>query len=165
MTRFKPSCCLVLGGLLLSPLWCNAETDQENKMYRWKGGDGSVVFSSSPPPPGVEASEMTMPQPANVTPSQDLNQLMERNRQIERELDQASQQRNAAKDRIEAVQQRLNEARQAAKDGEVPLPGERQKLPTGANRLTPAYFERQDMLRKRVDALEEELAQLRRQLR
>lgn len=124
-----------------------------------------MIFSSTPPPPGVEATEMEMPQPANVTPSKGVVEpMLQRNKALGREFNQIDAQRDALKQRIAAAEERLTQAQQAAIDGETPIAGERQRTTQGANRLLPAYFERQEMLKNRVEQIKTEIDNLRREL-
>jgi len=151
--------------LLLFPLIAQAEADKEGaKAYRWVDKDGSVHFSSTPPPPGVKATEIELREPDAVIHQQDQGQLLRRGGQVDQRIEARIQERQRVMQQIEEVKSSLAQANEALTKGEEPLPGERQRMAGGGSRLSETYHQRREAEAKRVGQLQQQLDELYEQL-
>lgn len=141
--------------LISSSVWAE---DEKTKVYRWIGDDGSLVFSSTPPPEGVKAEEVELRdadtiihQERRVAPRQSYSGSDDVMRRADR--------RRAIKEQIYALEERIETARLKYQKGETPLEGERMKTLNGT-RLSEEYFKRREREMGTIKALEKQLDQL-----
>ena len=159
MRKLLCLCCLLL------PLATQAEGEKEQaKAYRWMDKDGSVHFSSTPPPPGVKATEIELRQPETVIHQENRSQTLEQGRLAGEQADARQQERQQIMLQIEEVRNSLAQANEALTAGEGPLPGERQRTATGGTRLSEAYHQRREAETTRVEQLQQQLDDLYGQL-
>lgn len=152
---------LPLLGLLLFPLLVQAQGGSEPaKAYRWVGKEGSVHFSSSPPPPGIQATEIELRQPQAVIHQENRPQLLEQGRVAGEQADSRQQERERLLAQIEALKVELERANEAYAQGEAPQPGERQHIKGGGSRLSEAYRQRRDAESKQIEQLQLQLDDL-----
>lgn len=149
---------------LALPLIAQAELDKEKgKAYRWVGKDGSVHFSSTPPP-GVKATEIELHQPGTVIHQENRPQMLEQGRIVGEQVDARLEERQQLIQQIDATQAALAEANEALLKGEAPQPGEVRRRADGGTRLSEAYHQRREAEAKQVKVIEQQLDALYRQL-
>ena len=86
---------LLVGALLIGALV--GASSAETPMYRWIDESGGVVFSQTPPPPGIEAKLMSKPPPPAESPEV-AKQRLEQQLQV---FDEAQKKRQQAKEKAE----------------------------------------------------------------
>jgi len=144
---------------LLTPALLSAQsTTEKATVYRWKGDDGAMVFSTTPPPKGVDAEEMTL-RDADSVIRQEKPPAAKRSADPGDFADERREERSALKQRIFELDDKLEKLRVAYKKGEAPNPekGETQHLVNGYTRLTEAYFARREREAREIKALEKQL--------
>lgn len=116
---------------------------EEDRIYRWVAEDGSVTFSSQPPPAGIKSETMDVPTPQQVIVQDPevLQRQLQQSEALGRALDAQRQQREQGQQDLNAAEAELRAAEQALEAGREPQAGEVQRVATGT-RLLPSYFER-----------------------
>lgn len=150
-------------GCLLLPLIAQAADKEQPKAYRWMGKDGSVHFSSTPPP-GVKATEIELRQPDTVIHQESRDQMLERGKVTGANVDARQEERQRLIQQIDDIKASLDQANEALTKGEAPQPGERQRLTGGGSRLSDTYQQRRDAEAQRVEQLQQQLDALYEQL-
>ncbi|MFC1750463.1 DUF4124 domain-containing protein [Pseudomonadota bacterium] len=151
----KLICLLCL--LMSASVWATDEPEKQ-KAYRWIGDDGSLVFSSSPPPAGVKAEEVEL-RDADTILHQERKPSSRRVYDGGSAIDKRANKRSGLKDKIHRLEERLERARRQYEEGEEPLEGERIGSRNGS-RLSEAYFERRDREAASIKSMETQLDQL-----
>lgn len=126
---------------------------QEDRIYRWVAEDGSVTFSSQPPPAGIKSETMDVPTPQQVIVQDPevLQRQLQQSEALGQALDAQRQQREQGQQDLNAAEAELRAAEQALEAGREPQAGEVQRVTTGT-RLLPSYFERIKQLEAAVAA-------------
>jgi hypothetical protein len=152
-------------GCLLLPLIVQAAADTERSTaYRWVDKDGSVHFSSTPPPPGVKATEIELRQPQTVIHQENRSQMLKQGRMAGERSDARQDERQRLIQQIDDAKAALAQANEALIKGEEPQPGELQHLAGGGNRLSDAYHQRRAAEARRIEQLQQQLDELYGQL-
>ena len=162
---------LAMQKLILVSLFCLsfvcAADDSEKKAYRWIAEDGSVMFSTSPPPPGAKVQEFELRDADTVIKQDqaDRQRLLDQSKSQTRQAQNRREERKKIKQEIAAVKAELTEARKEIDGGKEPRPGETQHLAGGRTKLSPVYFKRLEKQEKKVEALEKRLDELDEELK
>ncbi len=130
-------------------------SEEAPAVYRWKGEDGSVVYSSTPPPEGADAEKMQLRDADTV-----IRQPAARQKSTVQDFaDKRREERQALKKRIFELEDKLEKLRAAYQEGEAPNPekGETQRLVNGFTRLTEVYFARREREASEIKALEKKI--------
>lgn len=152
---------LLLSGLLLLPLLVHAQGGGEPaKAYRWVDKGGAVHFSSSPPPPGTQATEIELRQPQTVIHQDSVPQLLERGKAAGERADNRQQARERLLVQIEALKVELERANEAYSQGESPQSGERRHIKGGGSRLSEVYHQRREAESRQIEQLQLQLDDL-----
>jgi len=134
---------LALAALAFTATCAHAQT-----LYRSTMPDGRVVLSDRPIP-GARRVEEIAPRTGNVVPA-----LPGAPQAAEDGAARAEELAEARRALVEAMRAR-EAAREAARKGEEPLPGERTGIAGGGSRLNEAYWERQRALARAVEEAEQ----------
>lgn len=150
--------------ILMSSLFGIARAADDARIYRWIGEDGSVTFSSQPPPPGIKGQQIDMPTPRQVIVQDPavLQKQLQQSESLGQELDAKRQAREQLQRDVTAAEADVAAAEQALESGREPQAGEVQRIATGT-RLLPAYFERIKQLEAAVAAAKQRLDTLKNQ--
>jgi 7-keto-8-aminopelargonate synthetase-like enzyme len=157
---------LILGSLFCLSFVCVAG-DSEKKAYRWIADDGSVMFSTAPPPPDAKAEEFELRDADTVIKQDkaDRQRLLNQSESQTHRAQNRREQRKKIKQEIAVVKVELTEARKEIDEGKEPRPGETQHLAGGGTKLSPVYFKRLEKQEKKVEALEKRLDELDEELK
>ncbi len=148
---------------MLSAASCIAEEGAPGqKAYRWIGKDGSMVFSTSPPPEGVKATEFQLRDadvivpapPPIVSPSSNLQAPSQGGNSIPADTLKRS---------IDEAEERLAELRRQYEAGEAPREGERKVFSVGGqtrSKLSEDYFTRRKEEQAAIEAQEKKIENL-----
>lgn len=152
-----------VAALLLSGA-CYAET-----IYRWVDKDGSVSFSSSPPP-GMPKERLSEVEVEGGPPAERQQAAEERVRQIQDTADRMQQERTMAKmGGMERLAQAEDQVRQAQADlarAQVQTPEDWQTIAGGGGRyLKPNYYDRVRAAQEILARAQERLAKAQRDTR
>ncbi|MBI3771868.1 MAG: DUF4124 domain-containing protein [Gammaproteobacteria bacterium] len=151
--------------ILMVCLVCSATTvvsAEEARIYRWVAEDGSVTFSSQPPPAGIKGEAMDVPTPQQVIVQDPavLQRQLQRSEALGQALDAQRQQREQSQLELNEAEEALRAAEQALAAGHEPQAGEVQRISTGT-RLLPSYFERIKQLEAAVAAAKQRVEDLK----
>ncbi len=147
--------CLVL------PLIVQAEGEKElPKAYRWVDKDGTVHFSSTPPPAGMKSTEIELRQPDTVIHQENRAQMLEQGDRVGDKVDARQEKRQQLLQQIDDAKAMLVQASEALLNGEAPQSGETKRLVGGSTRLTDAYHQRREAEAKRLEQLQQQLDDL-----
>lgn len=151
--------------ILMICLFCSVMTvvsAEEERIYRWVAEDGSVTFSSQPPPAGIKGETMAVPTPQQVIVQDPavLQRQLQQSESLGRALDAQRQQREQRQQELSAAEAELRAAEQALAAGREPQAGEVQRIPTGT-RLLPGYAERIKQLEAAVAAAKQRVESLK----
>jgi flagellar motility protein MotE (MotC chaperone) len=113
--------------------------------------DGKTVYSDSPIPGAREVGEIKAPPRLDSGSSPRTQGAARSEAQQVEALDKRLQQQAAQRDRIGALEDKLEEAKKTLAEGKEPLPGERKGIVGAGTRLTDAYWDRQKANQKAVD--------------
>jgi hypothetical protein len=125
-------------------------------LYKSTMPDGRIVYGDKPAP-GAAKVEETTPDLSK----RGIGGSTPREQQVLKEMEKERLQREGAKDRIRAAEQKLRDAEAARDDGKEPLEGERIGTAGGSSRLNESYFERQRRLEENVEKARRELDRTR----
>lgn len=140
---------------------------EDERIYRWVAEDGSVTFSSQPPPPGIKSDTIDVPAPQQVIVQDPvvLQRQLQQSEALGQALDTQRQRHEQLQQELSAAEAELAAAEQALEAGREPLAGERQSLGSFDNgtrsRLLPAYFERIKQLEAAVAAARQRVENLK----
>lgn len=93
--------------LLMVPGIPGAQEESEGNLYRWEDEEGTVTFSSSPPPEGVDATIIEVPPPLDDDSTQ---QEMERRLDALNELAEPVQMQESAAESAEPTPQEQSDS-------------------------------------------------------
>lgn len=157
-----PYLCLGLLTLLASAPG-SAET-----IYRWVDKDGSVSFSSSPPP-GMPKGRLSEVEVDSALPPEQQQAAEERVRQLEDAAGRMQEERMMArKGGLERLAQAEDEVRQAQADlarAQVQTPEDWQTIVGGGRHLKPSYFDRVRVAQETLARAQERLVKAQRDSR
>ena len=109
--------------------------------------DGKVIYSDEPVPGAREVG--TVAPPPEVSPQERRaaeraasREAKQADEALQRSSD-SSEEALSRREKIQAAEKQLEDAKRTLEQGKEPLPGERKGTAGGASRLTEAYFERQ----------------------
>jgi len=133
---------------------------QTAQVYKSVDKEGNVTYSEEPPP-GVEAQPVaieTHPTQERRQEAEDVRlRMLQEGQEVDRQLAQQRQRREALHIELERAEQALVEARRRLDDGMEPLPGERVGTVSGKSRLREEYFARVERLKDAVKAAERQV--------
>lgn len=148
LKRLLSLSCLLAAALC--PQWSAAQVNYKSTMP-----DGKVIYGDKPAPGAVKVDEVKPPPSKGFTaPSAKEGEVL---RQLER--DRAA--RDSAGDRVRAAELAVTKAEAARDAGREPLEGEHIGTAGGGQRLTDAYWARQNKLEQDVTNARAELARAR----
>jgi len=132
--------CLTFGGV------AHAQT-----VKKYITPDGKTVYSDSPIPGAREVGEIKAPPRLDSGSSPQTQGAARSEAQQVEALDKRLQQQAAQRDRISALEDKLEAAKKKLADGKEPLPGERKGIVGAGTRLTDDYWARQKANQQAVD--------------
>ncbi len=161
----SPTLLLRLG---LAALLASAPVSAET-IYRWVDKDGSVSFSSSPPP-GMPKDRLNEVEVDPGPPAAQQQAADDRVRQIQGAADRMQEERQLAKQgRVERLAQAEDEVRQAQAvlaRAQVQTPEDWQTIAgTGGRYLKPSYYDRVRAAQETLARAQERLAKAQREAR
>jgi hypothetical protein len=113
--------------------------------------DGKTVYSDSPIPGAREVGEIKAPPKLDSGASPQTQGVTPKEAEQLKALDKRLEQQAAQRDRIAALEEKLEEAKRRLAEGVEPLPGERKHTVSGQQRFTDEYWERQTANKQAVD--------------
>jgi hypothetical protein len=113
--------------------------------------DGKTVYSDSPIPGAREVGEIKAPPRLDSGASPQTQGLTRKEAEEAKAIDKRLEQQGVERDRIAALEEKLDEAKRKLADGKEPLPGERKGIVGAGTRLTDAYWDRQKANQQAVD--------------
>lgn len=151
--------CMMIG------LCCAAQCGADDKIYKWRAADGSIIFSDTPPP-GNQAEELELPEPTVVSPVPQNQQqdLLRQSEALDKRIEERINKRDEVIKKLAETREQLAQAKEALEQGREPLPGERQHMASGGTRLKQAYFARIEQQEKAIKELEKQISALQDEL-
>jgi len=128
-----------------------AATADAQTVKKYITPDGKTVYSDSPIPGAREVGEIKAPPRLDSGSSPQSQGTARSEAQQVEALDKRLQQQSAQRDRISALEDKLEEAKKTLAEGKEPLPGERKGIVGAGTRLTDAYWDRQKANQQAVD--------------
>lgn len=131
-------------------IWCAATfcfglaaTADAQTVKKYITPDGKTVYSDSPVPGAREVGEIKAPPRLESGAQPQTQGAASKEAAQGKALDERLKQQAAQRDRIAALEDKLEEAKRTLAEGKEPLPGERKGTAGGASRLTDQYWSRQ----------------------
>jgi hypothetical protein len=134
----------------LFPQWAAAQVNYKSTMP-----DGKVIYGDKPVPGAAKVDQLKTPPTHGITPPS------KNERAVLKDMEKNRAARDAREQKISDAQKKVSKAEAALAAGKEPLAGERQGTVSGAQRVTDAYYNRQNQLEADVAKARAELADAR----
>ncbi|MGW8270929.1 MAG: DUF4124 domain-containing protein [Burkholderiales bacterium] len=129
----------------------SAATADAQTVKKYITPDGKTVYSDSPIPGAREVGEIKAPPKLDSGASPQTQGVTAKEAEQVKALDKRLEQQAAQRDRITALEEKLEEAKRKLAEGVEPLPGERKGTVSGQQRFRDEYWERQAANQKAVE--------------
>jgi hypothetical protein len=147
--------------LLLAAGHAGAQT-----LYKYIGPNGKIVYSDTPPPPGVKFEKLqpnTAPTGVDLRPRGGAAPADERGKEVDARLRERKQKQDEQAEKTAGLQRIYDSARAALEAGRDPREGERSVNANGTSRLSEEYFRRIEQLEQNVEQSRQRLEEAQRQ--
>jgi hypothetical protein len=147
--------------LLLAAGHAGAQT-----LYKFVGPNGRIVYSDTPPPPGVKFEKLqpnTAPTGVDLRPRGGAAPADEQSKEVDARLRERQQKQEKQAQQIVELQRIYDGARAALEAGRDPQEGERSINANGTSRLNEDYFRRIEQLEQNVERSRQRLEEAQRQ--